>query len=88
MKKHPQIFVVAFVEKETTTDFNTTSLERVMVSALLLLIDYPDIHSASERNDLYCVRATLTAFPSAVATRTPVNQEVTLTGTLSVWREK
>lgn len=69
-------------------DFNATSLERVTVSALLLLIDYPDIHSASKRNDLYCVRATLTAFPSAVATRTPINPEVTLTETLSVGREK
>lgn len=65
MKKHPLVFVVAFVEQETMIDFNTTSLEHVMVSALLLLIDYPDIHSASKRNDLYCVRATLTAFPFA-----------------------
>lgn len=59
-----------------------------MVSAVCVLTDFSDVHSASKRNDLYCVKATVTAFPAAVATRTPVNQEVTLTETLSVRREK
>lgn len=80
LKKHPLRCVL---EKETMLDLNPPSLEHVMVSALLLLIDSPDVHSASKRNDLYCVKATLTAFPAAVATRTPINHEVTLTETLS-----
>lgn len=68
-------------------DFNLTSLEHVMVSAIFLPIDSTDVHLASNRNDLSCVKAKATGFPAGVVTRTPVN-EVTLAETLSICREK